>query len=188
MKYAAAFLALFFAVPATAQDAPRWEMNAAKSTLTFSVAYEKDKIEGAFPGFTAEIAFDPDALEKSRIDVRVPVGGFTTDDYDAEEYLPEEAWLNTEHYKTARFVSEKITKTGENAYLAKGTLTLKDSTRPLELPFTLSISEDGTRATAEGTASLSRLAYGIGKGEEETATQLADTVTVAFHVEARKAK
>lgn len=188
MKYAAASVALLFAAPAIAQDAPRWKMDAGKSTLTFSVAYEKDKIEGAFPGFSAEITFAPDALEKSRIEVSIPVADFTSDDYDAKEYLPEEAWLDTEHYKAAKFVSEEITRTGENAYLAKGTLTLKKIAKPLELPFTLTFSNDEKQAVAEGKTTLSRAIYGIGKGEEETAAMLGDAVTVRFYIEARRAK
>lgn len=185
--YAGLFL-VFSTTSAQAQDAPRWEMEAGKSTLAFSVPYDKDTIEGTFPGFSAEIYFSPDAPERGRIEVSVPVADFSSEDYDAREYLPEEAWLDTEHYKTAKFLSKEIVKTGNNAYLAKGALALKDIKQPLEVPFTLNVSEDGRHAVAKGAATLSRLTYAIGKGEEEDAALLADAVTVRFHVEARKAE
>lgn len=188
MKHALYSIALLLlaASPAFAQEATQWTMLKEKSTLSFAALYGKDTIEGSFPGFSAEIAFSPDALKESHIAVTIPVADFVADDYDAKEYLPEEEWLDTEHYKAARFTSDTITQTGENTYQASGVLTIKDISHPLTLPFTLTLSQDGTHAFAEGQTALFRRDYKIGQGEWEDTTLLADKVVLRFHVEASR--
>ena len=56
----------------------------------------------------------------------------------------------------------------EPGYLALGTLTLRGESRPVNLPFSLSI--DGNRATMTGQTTLDRRDFGIGATYRDEAT------------------
>jgi polyisoprenoid-binding protein YceI len=55
---------------------------------------------------------------------------------------------------------------------------------PLTLPFTVTI--DGNRATASGSARLNRTAFGVGSGQWADTGTIADGVAVSFRLKARK--
>lgn len=177
---------LLFTSPLKAEDAPNWQVDAAKSRLTFTARYGEDDVTGSFSKFTASIALAPEAPESGSIRATIAMDALTTKDYDAKENLPEEEWFDIPHHPTAEFVSTEISKDGKGGYIANGMLTIKEISKPLALPFTLNISEDGKTAVADGSATLSRLAYQIGQGEWEATDLLADDVHITLHIEATR--
>ena len=58
--------------------------------------------------------------------------------------------------------------------MAEGTLTIKDTTVPLTLPFSLIITDD--RAETDGSLTLNRLDFGVG-------TNMQDESSLAFAVD-----
>jgi polyisoprenoid-binding protein YceI len=71
-----------------------------------------------------------------------------------------------------------------DAYVANGTLTIKDISLPLSLPFTLTI--DGDVATMFGTASIDRRDFKIGDNMSDE-SNLAFAVAVDISLSATRA-
>jgi polyisoprenoid-binding protein YceI len=93
-------------------------------------------------------------------------------------------FLDVQRHGDARFVSEAVTSSGGDSYLARGKLTIRDVTRDVALPFSLRIQ--GDRATARGKLAIKRLDYGVGRDEWAATTHVADEVTIEFAVTATR--
>lgn len=122
---------------------------------------------GSFSGrctsFHADIAFDPDDLANSRIDVAIDMASCVTGEEQKDEYLPQEAWFNVTDYPKAVYEASAFRHEGGNEYVAEGELTLRGETKPVPLPFTLDI--EGDEAHVVGEAVVYRLDFGVGGGQ-----------------------
>ena len=74
--------------------------------------------------------------------------------------LQKEKFLNSDNYSFISFRSEKIQKNG-NGYLAVGGLTLKGTTRRVEIPF--SFSEKGNSGVFKASFDIQRQDFKVGK-------------------------
>jgi polyisoprenoid-binding protein YceI len=155
------FAALFVLGISSANAAP-WKMDTAKSQLGFSGTQTGAAFKGHFTRFSAQIEFDPDHPQTSRIAVTIDPASAVTGDSQRDTSLPGKDWFDTAHFPQAKFVTSGIRKTGTNAYAAAGILTLRGIAKPVTLPFTLTI--DGATAHAKGRLNLVRTAFGVGQG------------------------
>lgn len=156
---AALLLTAFGATPAAAAS---WKVDAAKSQLSFSGVQTGTTFKGRFSRFSAQIDFDPDHPETSRIAVVIDTASAMTGDAQRDGALPGKDWFDIARFPQAKFETTAIRKTGANDYEATGNLTLRDITKPIILPFTLQIS--GTTAHAKAHLSLVRTLFGVGLG------------------------
>lgn len=163
-----------------------WTVDRSASRLAFTATQTGERFEGAFENFTASIVFDPDDLSAARIVVTVDPASARTGDRQRDAALPGSDWFHAKEYPTARFEARETVRTGEGAYEARGTLTMRDVTRDIVLPFTLAI-EDG-RARAQGAVTLVRTDWGVGRGEFATDQWVGTEVGVSFVIEATKAQ
>jgi polyisoprenoid-binding protein YceI len=93
-------------------------------------------------------------------------------------------WFDAEHYPQAVFKSTSIKRVANNRYQAQGTLQLRGKVQPVVLDFNLNIK--GNKATAQGTASLDRTAFGVGQGEWAATDSIPALVKVVFNLQATK--
>ena len=80
---------------------------------------------------------------------------------ERDVYVRKADWFDTKKFPKAVFTSTKIHQTGEHAYSADGTLTIKGVARPTSLPFTL--MQDGDHWRAQGKVTLLRSDFHIGE-------------------------
>lgn len=175
---------------APAEPAPRavsdvWIVDMGKSKLGFTATQTGDEFDGAFNSFTAKIRFDPDHLESASIDVSIDMNSARTGDRQRDLALPEKEWFNAKSYPEARFVSHDVVATGDGAYEARGTLTIRNVSKDVTLPFTVSIN--GDKAQAEGALTIVRTDYGVGQGEWESGQWVGLNVKVEFSISAHRA-
>lgn len=181
---AAAFATgLWLAGAAAAQEAPRWAVEKESSRLAFLFTQSGSQYEGRFSEWSADIAFDPDDLEGSAVEVTVDMASAETGSADRDQLLRSAPLFAVADHPQGRFVSQEIVAT-DSGYEARGTLTLRGVTRDVVLPFTLAI-EDG-RAEAEGRLEIARLDYGIGQGQWQETSMVADAVAVVFEIRAER--
>jgi polyisoprenoid-binding protein YceI len=177
-------LALLAAGAAT-QAADGWTV-VDGSAVRFVALQQGAPVEGEFAAFEATIAFDPEDLAGSRIEVVIDATSITTGHKDRDLALRSPAFFDVAQFPTARFVSQEIVATGENRYDAKGELTIRDVTQPVVLPFSLAIEPaaggTGAEARAEGELAISRLAYGVGQGEWAATATVADEVKIRIAI------
>ena len=162
------------ATPAAAQD---WALDVDASSVRFTTEAFGGALEGRFETFDAEITLDPEALGSARIDAVVDTDSLAGVADNVRTPALGDDGLAPDEYPQARFVSEDITRT-ETGYLARGVLTLRDQSQPVELPFTLDIT-DG-RAVAEGELVVVSAEFGLGEDWGENAAR----VVVRLHIEA----
>jgi polyisoprenoid-binding protein YceI len=169
--------------------APSWRLDPANSRLSFTAQQGEAQFTGGFKTFTAEIQFHPDDLPHSHITARVQIASVFAGAAERDQALPTPGWLNTAQFPEAIFTSTSITALGSDAksanglagnhYLAKGTLTLKGVTKPLELPFAF-VQPDHIQAQWV----LQRQDYGIGTGAFATDAWVKFPVTVTLDLRA----
>jgi polyisoprenoid-binding protein YceI len=159
---AAAAMALSF--PAVA--AQKWNPDYAKSSLQFEGKFGENTVTGTFGKFAADIAFDAKDLATSKVVVTVDMASVKSSvtqpvyNQPTDAALPGAGWFNTAANPKAVFTSTSITSKGGDKYDVKGTLNLRGVTK--DVVFTDAVIKvSGNAATAEGTATVSRLDFGI---------------------------
>jgi len=179
------------AAPAASAPAPaparagavRWAVQPG-STLGFTTAWSGEPIQGRFDRWTADIVFSPDDLDHSKVTVSIDMASARTGDDQRDASLPAPDWFDTANHPKAAFTATRFEQTGEGRYVARGQLSLRGASRPLSLPFRLTI--DGDRATVRGVTSLDRTAFGVGQGEWTSTDQIPAKVTVRVDLKARR--
>ena len=81
--------------------------------------------------------FDDDDWSAAKVDVTIDTASIDFGDAAWNDKLRSGEFLDVAHYPTARFVSERVEKTGDKTAVAHGKLTLLGMTRPLDLAITL---------------------------------------------------
>ena len=161
-----------------------WEVDEAASTLAFEGEQNGEAFRGTFSDWEAAVRLDPDNLDDAEIDVRIALASARTGDSERDEALPTRTWFNATAYPHARFRSDTITSESRDAYLARGTLSIRGASRDVALPFTL--DTDGTDARARGEVTLDRSDFGVGTGEFESDQWIAHPVRVEFDLTATR--
>ncbi len=135
----------------------QWKVDKENTKINFELPALNKK--GTFGNLNAVIDFDEKDLQKSRITASIDAKTINTGNEKHDNHLKSPDYFNVEKYPAISFASTEIVKTG-TGYLAKGKLTIKDSIKPIELPFTYTES-DKTKAVFNGTITLNGSDYGI---------------------------
>lgn len=174
--------------PALGQSAPLWSVDKDDSEIAFTAQQGGSPVEGRFGSFTAELRFDPDALGESRFQVEIEAASVDSGNGDRDSTLRSNAFFDVATWPSALFEADEVRAVGEGRYEAAGTLTLRDRSLPVVLPFALELSgTPGSRlALAEGELTISRTAYGVGQGQWADTSVIADEVRIGVRVVARE--
>lgn len=169
----------------TVAKASAWKLEKG-GRLGFAADYGGEAINGTFSRWDATIMFDPEDLPGSSIRATIDLASVDSGDSQRDDMLWSDSFFGVGAHPTAQFVSSSIRQAGAGRYVANGTLSLHGQRKPVALRFALKI--DGDRATANGSATLQRLTFGVGEGEWSATDQLKDAVSVSFSLKAlRKA-
>ena len=180
------FAILAFALPASAAPV-KWNVDPAKSSLSFEVLISGQKVTGKFKAFGALIAFCTDDLAHSSAKITIPMDEAKTGDATRDAMLLKPTWFNILDFPQAVYQTTAFVAKGGDKYEAHGKLSLKGVTKDVVLPFTLSIK--GDTAIAKGETTLQRLQFGVGTGSDfATGTPVALSVKVMVNVTAKRAK
>ena len=153
--------------------------------IGFIAHYGGEPINGAFRKWSvARIKFCADDLPHASIDWNIDLASADTGDASRDENLRGESFFDTTQFAKAKFIANGFKLLGPGRYATNGTLTLHGVRSPVRLVFTLKVNGDS--ATAQGSASLSRLAFGVGSGEWAATDQIPDAVAVQFTIRATR--
>ncbi len=170
-----------------AQAVPAWRVNTSRSSIQFNFSIDDggraSNIDGRFTRWRADIRFDPNNLDRSSALVTIETASATTGIDAQDSTLPTEPWFNSAAHPNATFRATEFRRRGEG-YEARGTLTIKGRGRNVDLPFTLVI--DGNNAVMNGTLSVDRRAFDVGK-DTEADDMVSRDVNVTIRVEATRA-
>lgn len=162
-----------------------WQLDAAQSSIRFSVAIENSPAEGEFTSFSTLIHFDPENLPESNVEVSIDLNQIEASYDDVAKNLKKDNWFDVAHYPTAHFVGQDFKSLGGNKYRVTGNLTLRDVTRPETLYFTLTEYDD-RHARVKGRMTLDRRDYGVGQGGWRDVSPVAGKVFLTVIIAASK--
>jgi polyisoprenoid-binding protein YceI len=187
MRIALSFLLFAVSIFPAAAAPVAWNVDQAKSSLSFVVDVNGQRVTGKFAAFGALIAFDPADLANSSAKVTIDMTASKSGDATRDAMLLKPDWFNVLDYPQAIYQTTGFVSKGGNTYEAQGKLTLKGVARDVALPFTLTIN--GNTAVAKGETTLMRRAFNVGASKEfETGKPVALSVKVVVNVTARRAK
>ena len=156
-----AYVLLAFPLAAFARD---WKVDPAKSSITFKGSYQGEAFEGRFKHFDATIAWDAANPSKSKFDVKVDPASADTGSSERDETLRGGDFFAVAKFPEARFVTQSFSKAADGSVEAKGTLAIRDQTRPVTLK--VHFVESGDTATLDVDTTLRRADFGLGNGSD----------------------
>jgi polyisoprenoid-binding protein YceI len=156
-------LIALFAVPLSA-SARDWQVDAAKSTLTFKGSYQSDAFDGRFGKFTASISYDEADPASAKFDVTIDLASVDTGSQERDDTLATPEFFDTGKAPQAHFVTESFTKAADGGVQAHGKLTLHGHTQPVTLA--VKFAANGDAATLDVDTTLKRADYGLGAGSD----------------------
>jgi len=165
-------------------NASTWNIVPEKSNITFTATQNGAPVSGTFKDFSGNINFDPAHLDTSKVNIVVKIASMNTSYKEVASTLQTAEWLDAKDYPTAVFDASKFTHVKDNQYQADGTLTIRNKSLPVTLLFTLE-KYTTDAATAKGTVTLKRTAFGVGTGEWTSTKEVKDEVAVNFVIEAK---
>ena len=161
----AALAALGIALAGGAQAA-EWNVDKAMSSVGFVAEQQGSRFNGRFQTFDAMIDFDPADPSAGKIVGTVVTDTVSTRDHDRDAALTDRDWFDSANYPEARFESNSISKLDDGSFEASGELTLKGSTKPMELVFTF--DTNGDAAEFDGKMTIDRFNFNVGEGWNDT--------------------
>jgi polyisoprenoid-binding protein YceI len=173
----------------TTYAAMSWNIDKAHSAVNFEVTHFFTPVNGQFNNYDATVNFDPNNLEESMIDVTIMVNSIDTKNERRDGHLRTADFFNAEKFPHITFKSSNIEKTGENQFVANGTLTIKDVSQEVALPFTLlgikdnPMKENTMVAGITASTKVDRTAYTVGTGDWASDAVIGDEVTVELNLE-----
>lgn len=159
------------AVPAP--SAGNWQVQS--GALTISVRQLGSDVAGSFADWSADITYDETADDSGKhghVDVTIATPSLTLG--SVTDQAKGAGYLDTGAHPAARFSADLMAREGD--HVAVGTLTIRDQSVPVEMPFDLEIT-DGI-ASATGMLSVDRRDFGIG-------TDVTDEGSLGFVVDIR---
>ncbi len=161
-----------------------WGVDHGRSRLGFVAAMNGQAFNGLFRRWEAKIRFDPAHLDASSVQVLIDAGSATTGDQTRDEALPTADWFAAQSFPRATFVSRHFVSLGGNRYRVDGDLKIRDTARPVSIPFQLQIQ--GPEARMAGRLSIDRTLFGVGQGQFKGTDTVAAKVDVVINLSASK--
>lgn len=165
----------------TLAETGNWDMQAEGSHIRFSALQEGETFTGEFKDFSGLIRFDPENPEAGSVKVEIPLKSVDAGSNDRNSTLPDKVWFSTKKFPIATFTSTDIS-VADDGYLAKGALTLKGVSVPVDLPFDLAL--DGKKAVMTSTYEMDRTKWNVGAAPWDTDEWVSRSVTLDIQVTA----
>jgi polyisoprenoid-binding protein YceI len=168
-----ALLLALLCCPAALADVRQADGAAGK--LEFQAAQAGAKFTGAFRKFHVKLDFDPAKPAAGSLDVTVETASIDTQDGERDQILKSPDFFWAEKYPEASFHATRFERAGAG-WRATGELTIRGVKKAVPVDFTLAPAN----ASMKGTASLKRLAFGLGQGDWSSTEWVGDDVDVRF--------
>lgn len=154
--------------------------NVANEGVSVNFELPEQGTKGTLSGLKASIDFDQKDPASSKISASVDVKTLNTGDPKKDEHLLSADFFNAEKYPTISFISTSV-KAVAGGFIATGNLTIKDSTKTVEMPFKFDEDTNGG-GTFQGVLTIFSGDYGVTKKN----TSGKDKVVVMLTVPVKK--
>jgi polyisoprenoid-binding protein YceI len=187
MKKLLLLLVATLATSSLALAADTYTIDGAHSSAAFAVRHLGiSTVHGRFADVSGTILFDAQAPEKSSVTAVIKSASLTTDNAQRDKHLNSPDFFDTVKYPEIRFQSTSVRKDGDK-FVAVGTLTIRDASKQVEIPFTLAQGKGPkgeSRLGVDGALMLNRYDYHV--SWDSTGALVGKDVKVELEVEAVK--
>lgn len=166
--------------PFTAHAVEYSVVQADKSSIQFQSKQMGVAVNGRFPKFSAQLAFDPAKPEASKVSFSIDIASIDAGSKDANDEVVGKQWFNARAFPNASFTATSVKALGNGRYEVAGPLTIKGKTLPTVAPFTY--KTEGANGLFNGTFTIKRLDYAIGDGPWADLSTVANEVQINFNV------
>lgn len=128
--------------------------------ITFNIKNAGINVQGTFHEFQVEANYDPHDPKAADFKVSIDVNSLDTGIKGRDKHLKKEKYFDLENYPQITFNSTGVSHT-DQGYILKGNLTIKATTLPVEMPFT--VTPDGNKLLFKGEFTLDRRDYEVGR-------------------------
>lgn len=123
--------------PGGGPDSQPWNVDASHTEVNFTVKHFFTPVTGTFKSFDVDLRFDPANPESSSVVVTIDVASIDTKNERRDNHLRSADFFNAEAYPRMTFRSTSVQQVAPDRLLARGELTIKETTKEIELPITI---------------------------------------------------
>ncbi len=171
----------------------KWGVDAAHSEVQFKVKHLViSTVTGFFKKFSGAIESESDNFDGAKVNFSIDVNSIDTNVTDRDGHLKSPDFFAAEQYPSIEFKNGVLTKGSDDKYTLKGDLTIRNTTKPVELAVEFNgVTKDpwgNTRAGFEINGKLNRKDFGLSWSAVTEAGNLvvADDVKLHFNIEVIK--
>ena len=172
-----------------------YNLDPAHSRIGFAVRHlEINMVKGRFKDFTGTINFNEKDLEKSSVQFSAKIASIDTEVEARDTHLKSPDFFDAAKYPEMKFVSTKVERKGKDKYVLTGDLTIKDVTKQVSFPFTMTGAVKdpwgGTRFGISAETKINRKDFNINYGNALPfgGFDVANEVVISLDLEAVKAE
>ena len=171
-----------------------WKLDPAHSGIYFEIDHIYAATRGYFEDFDGKVIFDPDNLDGSSFDFTVEVDSINTGNSKRDGHLEGNEFFVVKKFPVMTFKSTNIKKMEDDRYVVEGTMTVKDVSKPVSIPFTFfgikqnPFDKDSEVAGFEARLAIDRLEYKVGTGKYYEMGVIGKDVDVLISFEATRKK
>ncbi len=165
-------------------QAQTWVIDRERSRVIFHYSYAGDPYQGEFRNVDAVFEIDPMSPGSCDFSVTIPIAEIGLDSPEALDYLLDVELFDVDRFPTARFEAEECRLRSMDSFVSNGALTIRDVTRPMSFPFTLSIESDGDQFgfRLQSNVTIKRLEYGVGQGYWASTAEIPNDIGIEVDV------
>ncbi len=157
---------LAFAFTLTASAQTTWSFDQSHTDIGFEVTHLViTDVEGSFKDYEGTVSTKGDGFENADIAFTIDINSIDTENEKRDAHLKSDDFFNAEKHPKMTFKSTSMKKTGENTYKLKGNLTIRGTTKPIELDVThngtVKDPWGNTKAGFRISGELNRFDYGL---------------------------
>ena len=150
------------------------------SVVEFEVSNLGRKVQGTLSKLEGTVNFNAENLKESNFEANLDPSSVKTKSSARDKHLRKDDFFGVEQFPLITIKSNQIAKT-ETGYEAKVTLTIRDISTALTLPFT--VEQEGEKQHLKGTLEVVRKKYDLGKKMGRAAIGLKVTVAIDCFVD-----
>ncbi len=171
--------------------ADEYKIDPAHSAANFTVKHMLiSTVHGRFSSVSGTIVYDEKDPSKSSVEAVIKADSITTDNEGRDKHLKSPDFFEVEKYPEITFKSKRVEKRG-NQLVAIGTLTIKNVSKDIELPFEINklVTPRGAVIGVGANTEVNRQDYGVSWSRklDNGGMVVADTVKIELNVEAKAA-
>jgi polyisoprenoid-binding protein YceI len=121
---------------ATAAPIRTFAIDKTHSEVTFQVRHLVTKMRGRFTDFNGTVRFDEAQPGNSSLTFSIDAASIDTGTPDRDAHLRGDDFFAVDKHPTITFTSSKVTKKSADLFDVEGTLTIRNTGKPITLPVT----------------------------------------------------